>query len=194
VRELLETIIQISKTCPKDSLRNLDRVAIDVHEGALRLRATDGHAFAQIFMPLPESLKTANFCVSLDDIKGIKTFLAQTKKMPIELLQYNEGISIIFSARMFELKIMFSKYSPEYPKTDSLMPGSRSEFVVGFNPILLLQLAESLGLKENASKLAVLRFEISKDKTELRLDTLSPIKVEVGQNVGVLMPMRINRK
>lgn len=192
MKNLIENIIQISKSCSKDVVRCLDRVAVDRSGDKLRLRATNGYQLAEILMPIPEGLEDISlFCVSLDDIKGLKLFLSQSKKDKIFLLQYNKGLSIIFKNFTTEFKILFSKYAPDFPDTERIKPRARTEFTISLNPKLLLDLAQSLGFDEKSEKITTLKMEVIEDKKEKTKEIpLTPIRVLIGQNEGFLMPMR----
>ena len=193
MRQLLEAIIEIQNASSDDATRyTLSGVCLDDQNGKLRLRATNGHILASRIEPMPDKLiGLKEFVIEGDAFKGLKSFLKGAKGFPIFLERDGEKF-LTFKAGAVQCLITNASPSWTYPKTDQLWPPSRGEVVVSFNPRLMMELALALGFKEKAKTA-----EKETKMLTMRISTethCAPVKLELGGQEGLLMPMRGPKK
>ncbi|MFM6929030.1 MAG: hypothetical protein ACKOX6_11235 [Bdellovibrio sp.] len=174
-KETLKTIVKmLENSASKDPTR--------FHLGCVEItkeyiQATDGIILSRC-KNTDEHLKdiVGKYYVHRDEIGFLKAVL---KNSPYGFIV---GVEITEK----DIKIEGKKITMDvgrYPDVNQFLPNWDASFEVGLNPELLLKLAVSMGLEPRRNKSQVVKLSFK--------DPISPIRVTVDNNEGVLMPMRI---
>jgi len=180
--QLITSIINMQKQASKDQMRySLTGVCLDIVNDKLRMRATDGHALAIVYLDIPEGLKLNHpYIIQPDSVKMLKLLYAGNKKCVWVIKMHDNGkIELCVGLT----GVILERIVGDYPDTSRVMP-TNVNHKISFNPFLLAQLCESM--RDN--KLS--------DQCILEIDTtskLSPMSVSFNGNNGVLMPMRASK-
>lgn len=172
--ETLKSIIKmLENTASKDETR-YHLGCVEIASGFIT--ATDGHIMGRCRLDDEEfkQFPSSKYYIFRDEIGFLKTILKKNKY----------GVILDAEITEKEIKIEGKKITVDevrYPNVEQFVPRYDDSTVIAFNPELLLKLAVSMGTESKKPKSVKLYIK----------DSLTPIKVQIDGNEGVLMPVRM---
>lgn len=206
-KDILETIVRMNAAASTDAMRHsLNGVHVkvttptDSDVSTWLIEACDGHVLAQSTMTCEKQSKAHNdhiakqapgtliengeFIVPSDAMARLKAFL---KALP----RFGSGLTIktldmgknVIQLEAVGESVEFRAIDAEFPKTAQLIPAQDTRsFVVGLNPELLMKAFKAMKADKRNN---VMRLYFDPESK------MAAIRLEHGESVGVLMPMRI---
>jgi len=182
-RDFLTAIIDMQKIAASDKYRHfISGVCLDVKEGMLRIRSTNGHVMAERFFTMPDGLDIPGaFIVDPASLKFVMPIYRASKNLPLRFI-FNDD-RIVVSCPSLKQSAMLTPIEGTYPDTEKVKPKeSDMKHRIALNADLLASLCDALRVSPH-DKLAIIDMDTS--------NPLAPIRVTVSGNAGVIMPMRI---
>jgi len=184
-RDFITAIIDMQKVASTDPIRFfITGVCLDSQKGMLRMRSTNGHAMAERLIPMPDGLDIPNtFIVDPESLKLAMPLYRAAKKLALQC-SFKDG-RIVISCPALKQSATLTAIDGTYPDTDQVKPqDAQMTHKIGLNADLLASLCDALRV-ESRDQMATIELDTS--------NPLSVIRVTVSGNVGMIMPMRINK-
>lgn len=183
--DTLKALIAAFNAASDDSCRQVLNHVLMIADGKqVRFIATDGHILSETSVEdeaLAERIETGRYMVSPQSLPLLK--LLSKFKLPGFDVEKREGsITIVGAEIRVEIKTE-KAIGFEFPDYERIKPRivEDESFEVCLNPELLAALHKALATEKR---------HIGVKLTLSRTDALKPIVVRVGENSGLLMPMR----
>lgn len=193
-KELLKALIGVSGIASKDPTRiNLSFVRVRRLDDELQLAATDGHklVYRTLKADCAEFPSEATELLIDADKTAITMFKALLKRSEAEYGKHSEVVNIDVSS------YINTNSGIKFPDVEMVVPkdSEYQELSIGFNAEYLFEMLKAMR-EENRTVGVKLKFKALKELNGENfvitgLDKHSPIMIEVGSDIGVLMPMRL---
>jgi hypothetical protein len=191
-RETLQAIVAGFNCASDDAIRhNLTGVLVTAASDKVKVVATTGHMISVVEVPDPDAAKLigeTSYFASREELPMLKLLLKEIKKIGGCQMVADDG-AVTLQHGAVRVTIKSSKAQgiafPDYQTLFNGVPYPDDTPCVGLNPEYLLDLFKAMA-DGDLAKRPTMKL-VFKDK-------LSPIVVVIGENTGLLMPMRIGGK